>query len=177
MMWWPTWSILNFTIMGHESWHFLSWFYAEYSKHHYYEVDMTTGRRRTACPDSVRCLSVKIKFKFEIRTLENRGKDKIQWIFFEGWRTFFQRRRNGLPRWFHGKVSQNLSIWQSRGNVSGFSVGDLIKHKKSGKNELGLLTCTKVKIGSNYYLKGLYFFDFETKNSSRIGESSSFRCK
>ena len=23
---------------------------------------------------------------------------KIQGIFFEGWRTFFERRRNGLPR-------------------------------------------------------------------------------
>ena len=53
--------------------------------------------------------------------------------FFEGWRTFFDRRRNGLPRWFYGKVSQNLSMWQSRGNVSEFSVGDMIKHKKIGK--------------------------------------------
>ena len=59
---------------------------------------------------------------------------KFRGFFFEGWRTFCERRRFGLPRLFHGKVGQFLSIGQSRGNVSGFSVGDLIKHKKIGKN-------------------------------------------
>ena len=76
-------------------------------------------------------LTVSIQFR-----LRQRHMYKIQWIFFEGWRTFFERRQNGLPRWFYGKVSQYPSIWQSRGNVSGFSVGDLIKHKKSGKMNL-----------------------------------------